>query len=377
MFRHLSRARVRSARPLTAAAVAVVGAAATGLLSPAESQAALTINLQFPGGGTSMLVSSDQNNTNVPIQVWATVTGAGTITNTAGATTGDFDGLQYLYYNVLSSNAGGTYINGSIGSANLNTTLGFGATGSQNGSIGSAMGGIAVGSNTSIGAMAKPRSASAVFNNNSTDTTQIRVNSANSVSFLVETINFRPGAYAQRNKTTFSVSVPPLSAFNGSIYSQANWFEDTTNKTGGNQSQPSPITANKNGAPVAGSQVVIGDALAGDLNLDGSVNINDFNLFVPNFGKTGTFTFAQGDLNGDGNVNINDFNLFVPNFGQSLVLTPSSAGWTPLAAFAAAHNDTAAFQAAVASVPEPTSIAGVLLAGCGLLARRRKANSEA
>ena len=391
MSRHLSRARGRWSR--VAAAATAASAALTGVLAAAPAHATLTIGLQLPGGGSTMLIGGDQTNTSIGVQVWATVTGTSLVspTPTPGSSTaappttgGDFDGLQYLYYNILNSNSTGTEIAGGVSSTVLNPTLGFNANGSQVGTIQNVANGISVGSNTSLGSIAKPRSASAVFDNfatfnqsNSTyqeygnDGTNIRV-SGNSVSFLVETINFKPSAYSQRNKTTFTVSVPSAAFIAAnSTYAPANWFEDTTNqKDSTSNGQPTPITGNKDASPVAGTQVVIQDTLAGDANLDGTVNSSDLLIVAQNYNKTGT-TFATGDFNGDGITNSSDLLSVAQNYNQSLGgITPSVVGELDSIAGPAF---VAQFEADLASVPEPTT-AAMAVAGFGMLlgARRRR-----
>jgi hypothetical protein len=57
--------------------------------------------------------------------------------------------------------------------------------------------------------------------------------------------------------------------------------------------------------------------LSGDANLDGSVNLIDFNKLAANFGQGGRLWF-EGDFNYDGLVNLSDFNLLAGNFGQTL-----------------------------------------------------------
>jgi hypothetical protein len=55
----------------------------------------------------------------------------------------------------------------------------------------------------------------------------------------------------------------------------------------------------------------------GDADLNGVVNLNDFNRLAANFGLTGGALWSQGDFNYDGNVNLNDFNRLAANFGLS------------------------------------------------------------
>ena len=114
--------------------------------------------------------------------------------------------------------------------------------------------------------------------------------------------------------------------------------------------------------------VTVKIALYGDADLDGGVSINDFNTLAGNFGQAMGLVWTQGDFDYDGGVSINDFNLLAGNFGQTLPAT--SEAWAGLVAFAAAHDDLGAFQAAT-GVPEP-SIAVLVAAGIGLGIRRRR-----
>ena len=52
---------------------------------------------------------------------------------------------------------------------------------------------------------------------------------------------------------------------------------------------------------------------AGDTNLDGKVDFDDFLRFAANFGAMDA-TWADGDFNGDGLVNIMDFTRLARNF---------------------------------------------------------------
>ena len=58
--------------------------------------------------------------------------------------------------------------------------------------------------------------------------------------------------------------------------------------------------------------------LAGDIDRDRGVSINDFNLFAPNFGHPTGQNWLNGDFDYDGGVSINDFNLLSANFGKSI-----------------------------------------------------------
>jgi hypothetical protein len=110
--------------------------------------------------------------------------------------------------------------------------------------------------------------------------------------------------------------------------------------------------------PVDVSAVLIRYTRLGDTNLDGTVNLQDFNRLAANFGLTGGALWSQGDFNYDGNVNLQDFNRLAGQFGLS-------AG----ADGVVGAEDWAALFGAV---PEPSlpALAGVALLA-GRLARRR------
>ena len=390
---------------LSAAALA---AAAVG--GPLPTRASITLNLQFPGGTTTKLIGGDQTNTDVPIQVWATVTGTQTINPVpvAGTSSNDpqvqsgpgdyFDGLQYAYYNVVNSNAANTYVAGGIDTAagkgpTLNATL-FSAYGSQAGAVPNTVGGISVGSSTKVTDLAKPRSAAAVFDDQSSynqsahlyqelgnDGVNIATN-GKSASFLLETINFKPTAYNATNKTTFSLSIPSA-AFTQSAatdLSQANWFQDVTSQNLGTGTPPSSTVGGggpQSGTPSVGTSVVIQDTLAGDANLDGTVNFIDLTTVLQNF-NVATSSFARGDFNHDGIVNFTDLTTVLQNFNISLLpVTPSV-----VTADAAVLADPRAvsllkaynlYPSDTTAVPEPASTALLALASGALLARRRSA----
>jgi hypothetical protein len=68
------------------------------------------------------------------------------------------------------------------------------------------------------------------------------------------------------------------------------------------------------GQQVDNTAVCVKYTLGGDANLDGAVNLADFNKLAGNFGQTGK-RWAQGDVNYDGAVNLLDFNRLAGNFG--------------------------------------------------------------
>ena len=76
------------------------------------------------------------------------------------------------------------------------------------------------------------------------------------------------------------------------------------------------------GQPVDDTAVVIRHTRYGDADLDGSVNLNDFNRLAASFGSTAA-RWSQGDFNYDARVNLDDFNRLAGNFGATL--TPAVA----------------------------------------------------
>jgi hypothetical protein len=62
----------------------------------------------------------------------------------------------------------------------------------------------------------------------------------------------------------------------------------------------------------------------GDSNLDGVVNLTDFNNLAANFGRTNRF-WRHGDFNYEAVVNLVDFNSLAANFGKSV--PPDTDDW--------------------------------------------------
>ncbi len=69
--------------------------------------------------------------------------------------------------------------------------------------------------------------------------------------------------------------------------------------------------------------------LAGDINGDGAVDLQDFSILKTNFGGPGTL--AEGDLDGDGQVALSDFTILKEAFGSVAVPEPATA-WLAAAA---------------------------------------------
>jgi hypothetical protein len=84
--------------------------------------------------------------------------------------------------------------------------------------------------------------------------------------------------------------------------------------------------------------------LPGDINMDGLVDVADYDIWAANVGLTGAH-WAQGDLNGDGLVDVADYDIWAANVG------------------------------ATSSAPEPLTITALSLGGLALLRRRHPASS--
>ncbi len=111
------------------------------------------------------------------------------------------------------------------------------------------------------------------------------------------------------------------------------------------------------GNPVDNTAVLFAWTLYGDANVDGFVNLPDFNRLAANFGQLAGSVWGEGDFNYDGVVNLPDFNRLAANFG----VTAGPDGPTP--------EDWAALASAV---PEPGIISLAAVAGLGLLRRHRR-----
>jgi hypothetical protein len=81
------------------------------------------------------------------------------------------------------------------------------------------------------------------------------------------------------------------------------------------------------GLNLAADDIIIAHVLSGDANLDGTVNLQDFNRLAAHFGESGT-TWAEGNFNYDNVTNLPDFNALAGNFGNSAApdAAPSAPG---------------------------------------------------
>jgi len=100
------------------------------------------------------------------------------------------------------------------------------------------------------------------------------------------------------------------------------------------------------------------DNILADLNTDGTIDTADWQIFVAGIqadmtGLSGPQAYQMGDLDGDLDNDIDDFDLFRRAYEEQ-------------------NPAPGAFQAMVASVPEPTSALALGLGGLALGARRRR-----
>jgi hypothetical protein len=123
----------------------------------------------------------------------------------------------------------------------------------------------------------------------------------------------------------------------------------------------SPIYPTFDGLTADANSILIKYTLLGDTNLDGNVNVGDLSNMAGNFGVTSGASWIQGDFNYDGQVNVVDLSDLAANFGDTLSTGSSAAAAT--ASLAAGGT---------ASVPEPSGLTSLVLAGIGLYARRRR-----
>ncbi len=115
------------------------------------------------------------------------------------------------------------------------------------------------------------------------------------------------------------------------------------------------------GKQVDANSIIITRALAGDANLDGTVNNTDLVALLTHFTESGQ-TQATGDFNGDGTVNNTDLVALLTDFDQTL---PADEELLPA-------GEAAGTPAPVPEpAPEPASLAALALA-CPLLVRRRR-----
>ena len=336
---------------------ALLATVAASVLSPLAAKAqsmSISMTLSPLGGSGFQHAEYIAPDATVPVYIYATVTGASAISSSY------IDGLQYLYYNV-NQPGGINTSDGKIISATPNAALGFNANGSQSGATNFSSGTLGVGDSSVMTSMAKPRSGSPVWSSTSAaDGTNIIV-SGNSISFLVETLQYKP-SFTPLNAVqgggtatnSLNLSIPSL----GTGYAASNYFvgEPTTPSFGANQGGGAAFTFT--GYNVSGTGVTLLDAAAGDINLDGAVNSLDLGIMLHNYSQP-VSGFGNGDLNGDGSVNSLDLGILLHNYSITYGTVTPNAG--------------IASQVGGSAVPEPTSLSLLGLGSLALMRRRNRA----
>ena len=117
------------------------------------------------------------------------------------------------------------------------------------------------------------------------------------------------------------------------------------------------------GVPVVAGDVLIRFKLAGDADLNATVDFNDLARLAQNYNTTNKFRW-QGDFTYDGNVDFNDLALMAQNYNTTL---PTPAGPVP----GAPVEFEADWARALASVPEPSFFGAIALGAFALLRGRR------
>ncbi|MCS7032645.1 MAG: hypothetical protein NZ561_01470 [Phycisphaerae bacterium] len=121
------------------------------------------------------------------------------------------------------------------------------------------------------------------------------------------------------------------------------------------------------GRSIDNTTVLVRGTLAGDANLDATVNLADFGRLAAHFNTSGRW--SRGDFNFDGAVDLADFGLLAGNFNQSVtsVLPDAPAGSRAIGAPGQILPD----QSARTLVPEPAGSAAVTALGLAPALRRR------
>jgi hypothetical protein len=166
------------------------------------------------------------------------------------------------------------------------------------------------------------------------------------------TVDYEPG-----NSPLSSIRAQIISAYSAGSWSGGGIGSSLANTTtrGVGYAEASSLTSIPSifGA-VDDSTILIRLTRYGDADLNGLVNLSDFNRLAGSFGLSSGAVWSQADFNYDGRVNLSDFNLLASNFGFSATgPTVAPQDWSTLAS----------------AIPEPTHL---LLTACAFALPRRR-----
>ena len=116
-------------------------------------------------------------------------------------------------------------------------------------------------------------------------------------------------------------------------------------------------TATWNGQSVDATSVLVMYTYAGDANLDGKINVDDYGRIDAGVASSGiVFGYSAGDFNYDGRINVDDYGIIDANVSrQGATIPPAGAALD-----------------GVAAVPEPTGVIALGVSAIALAARRRR-----
>jgi autotransporter-associated beta strand protein len=117
------------------------------------------------------------------------------------------------------------------------------------------------------------------------------------------------------------------------------------------------------GSPADASSIVVKATIAGDANLDKSVNFGDLLVLAKNYNTPSGSYWAKGDFNYDGAVNFGDLLILAKHYNQAMPTEPIPG------ASAAFEADMAA---AFAAVPEPGTLSLLGIGAAAMLGRRQR-----
>jgi alpha-amylase len=124
-------------------------------------------------------------------------------------------------------------------------------------------------------------------------------------------------------------------------------------------------------------ELVVEPALAGDTDLNGTVNIHDLQDLLGNFGQSGFWD--QGNFNGDATVDISDLQALLSNFNSSIVLSDSEM--QNIEGIVGEFGDVAipnsgGYGFTLVAIPEPASFGLLAFAGLAIMNRRPRRRTD-